>query len=133
VNPYFPEKEMLQFLQVAGRAEFVNTGFQDCMKKAQAGDVIYCDPPYMPLSRTACFTDYHTGGFDWEDQSRLAGLARELANREVQIVISNHDTRRIRQLYSDAGAKLSCFKVRRTISADTANRNKVGELIAVFG
>jgi DNA adenine methylase len=61
--PYFPEREMNEFIRVAGRAEFINTGFQDSMKKARLGDVIYCDPPYVPMSATARFTDYHTGGF----------------------------------------------------------------------
>lgn len=131
-NPYFPEREMRQFAQAADRAEFATGAFHECMSRARAGDVIYCDPPYMPLSRTACFTDYHTGGFDWEDQARLAELAGKLASRGVQVVISNHDTGPVRELYKKAGATLSSFEVRRMISADAANRSKVTELIAVF-
>ena len=132
IKPYFPEKEMKQFLLATDKALFVNTGFEECMGNADQDDVIYCDPPYIPLTETACFTDYHTGGFNWQDQLRLAKISCELAGRGVQIVISNHDTKRIRDLYKEAGATISRFEVRRMISADTANRAKVGELIAVF-
>jgi DNA adenine methylase len=131
-SPYFPDREMKYFLFAADKAEFINTNFQDCMKKAKKGDVVYCDPPYAPLSDTACFTDYHTGGFSWDDQQQLASIASKLARRGVPVVISNHDTRQIRSLYEDAGASIYRFMVQRMISSAAANRSRVGELIAVF-
>ena len=130
--PYFPDKEMKQFLQAANNAEFINLNFEECMKKANDGDVIYCDPPYAPLSETSNFTDFHTAGFSWQDQLQLVNLSSELANRGVQVVISNHDTKIIRKIYIDAGAKITRFKVQRMISSDAINRARVGELIAVF-
>jgi DNA adenine methylase len=132
-TPYFPEKEMHTFLTVADKAEFINSNYWECMKRARKGDIIYCDPPYAPLTATACFTDYHTGGFKWDDQLKLASLAEELACKGVQVVISNHDTRTLRKLYKEAGASITGFKVQRMISADTSNRTRVGELLAVFG
>lgn len=99
---------------------------------ALEGDIVYCDPPYAPLSGTAYFTDYHTGGFKWEDQERLVEIARGLADKGIQVVISNHDTLETRRLYKNAGASIFKFRVRRSISRDINNRNKVGELLAVF-
>ena len=93
---------------------------------------MYCDPPYVPLSDTAHFTDYHTGGFTWDDHVRLADIACELADNRVQVVISNHDTVEIQDLYITRGAQISRFKVRRNISRDGNNRREVGELLAVF-
>jgi len=132
IKPYFPDREMQQFLQAADKATFLNAGFLECMSHARQGDIIYCDPPYAPLTDTACFTDYHTGGFSWDDQLLLVKTSRELADRGVHIVISNHDIKPIRKIYQQAGAQISRFQVRRTISADIRNRAKVGELIAVF-
>jgi DNA adenine methylase len=37
------------------------------MGAAVPGDVVYCDPPYVPLSPTANFTDYAGGGFSAQD------------------------------------------------------------------
>ena len=131
-RPYFPKKEMEHFLAAAGKARFINAGFHNSMRLARAGDTVYCDPPYAPLSDTAYFTDYHSSGFGWEDQLQLAHTARELAERGVQVVISNHDTRPIRALYRDAGAKIRAFEASRTISCDVSSRKKVGELLAIF-
>lgn len=131
-KPYFPKKEMQQFIDIAGNATFINADFLDSMARAEQGDVIYCDPPYVPLSQTAYFTDYHTGGFNWQDQVHLVDMARELADKKIPVVISNHDTKEIRKLYNDAKAKIERFHVQRTISCDTSNRKKAGELLAVF-
>jgi len=103
------------------------------MKKARKGDIIYCDPPYAPLTNTACFTNYHTGGFSWDDQLQLANIASKLANKGIQVVISNHDIKLIRDIYEGAGAQITSFQVQRMISSNANNRSRVGELIAIFG
>ena len=131
-RPYFPEQEMLAFVRRTGRVTLQHNPFDVSMVGAQPGDVVYCDPPYVPLSDTAHFTDFHAGGFTWDDHVRLADIAGELASRRVQVVISNHDTSETRELYSSRGARLSCFKVRRHISSDGSNRKEVSELLAEF-
>lgn len=133
VRPYFPEREMRSFIERARRAKFLNCSFEETMERARRGDIVYCDPPYAPLSRTAHFTDYHTGGFDWDDQERLAAAAAAAASRGARVVISNHDTRAIRRLYQDLGAHITPFKVQRNISCMADRRERVGELLAVFG
>ena len=131
-KPYFPKKEMEHFIDVAGKATFINTSFYDSMQMARPGDTVYCDPPYAPLSSTAYFTDYHSNGFDWDDQLMLAETAQKLAEQGVRVVISNHDTKQIRTLYKESGAKLNRFQASRTISCNVDNRKKVGELLAIF-
>lgn len=132
VRPYFPAVEMRTFRAAARRAEFVHAGFRDSMQMARQGDVVYCDPPYVPLSRTAYFTDYDAQGFGWPDQELLAQTAQRLAGRGVQVVISNHDTEAIRRLYLAADARLQRFRVQRNISCNGARRERVWELLAVF-
>ena len=131
-KPYFPEKEMQAFVRRSQGTTLLQACFDESMAKAQPGDAVYCDPPYVPLSETAHFTDYHAGGFAWGDQVRLADIACELAHNRVQVVISNHDTRQVRELYNGRDAEISRFRVRRTISSDGNNRGEVGELLAVF-
>ncbi|RXJ73450.1 DNA adenine methylase [Veronia nyctiphanis] len=130
-KPYFPEAEMEFFAEKAKRATFVCEGYQQSFSHARRGSVIYCDPPYAPLSTTANFTTYSSGGFTLDDQALLAEHAEKAAmSRDIPVLISNHDTPHTRRLYR--GAKLSVVKVKRTISRNGNGRNKVNELLALF-
>jgi DNA adenine methylase len=93
--------------------------------------VVYCDPPYIPLSATANFTDYSSGGFSMGDQEDLAQCVAEAARRGALVIISNHDTIRVRQLYQGASF-IEQVLVARTISCNGGGRGKAKELIAVF-
>ena len=121
---------MHTFILRSDNVSFLNANFDETMQQARAGDVVYCDPPYAPLTDTAYFTDYHVGGFNWDDQILLVESAQRLAKCNIQVVISNHDTKEIRQLYK--GAKIVKFDVQRNISCKGNSRKKVKELIAIF-
>ncbi len=129
-KPYFPEKELQHFVKKAKYARFVCGDFVSLMNQARKGDVVYCDPPYVPLSGTAFFTNYAGGGFSHEQQVELANRAKHLANRGVKVVISNHDTELTREIYN--GATIESFSVRRNISRDGANRGNAKELLAIY-
>lgn len=130
-KPYFPEQEMYFFAEKAKKATFVCEGYAQTFARARKGSVIYCDPPYAPLSTTANFTSYAGNGFSLDDQAALADHAERTAlERGIPVLISNHDTTLTRRLYH--GADLNVVKVKRTISRNGAGRNKVDELMALF-
>lgn len=129
-KPYFPEKEMLFFYEKAKQAVFKSADFLTTMGEAMVGDVVYCDPPYAPLSKTASFTGYSAGGFDQKQQMLLAEMAGKLASKGIAVIISNHDTELTRSAYEKAS--ISSFPVQRFISADGKNRQKAIEILAVF-
>ena len=130
-RPYFPEIELNWFAQKAQNAVFVCGHYQKTLTKVASGSVVYCDPPYVPLSTTANFTAYHTNSFNNIEQQNLARIAHHLA-REVQVpvLISNHDTLLTREWYCDA--ILFVVKGRRTISRNILGRTKVDELLALY-
>lgn len=130
-RPYFPREEMQAFVGQAKQARFTNDSFLVAMRKARRGDVVYCDPPYVPLTATANFTAYSAGGFSHDDQLALAEQARKLAARGVSVIISNHDTPFTQKAYREA--ECVSFDVRRTISCKGAQRGHAGELLARFG
>lgn len=122
---------MYFFAEKAKKATFVCEGYLETFKRARKGCVIYCDPPYAPLSTTANFTSYAGNGFSLDDQAALADVAEKAAfERDIPVLISNHDTILTRRLY--LGATLNTIKVKRTISRNGAGRNKVDELMALF-
>lgn len=130
-SPSVPRERMFAFYKQAQNAEFTCRDFQEVMEEAGEGDVVYCDPPYVPLSKTSNFTSYAAGGFSAEDQKRLARAARDAAERGAVVLISNHDTPFTREIYQ--GADFCSFLVQRYISADGENREKAKEIMALFG
>lgn len=129
-SPAVPLNELRQFANAAASIDFVVGDFRDVMGRAKHGDVIYCDPPYVPVSATASFTSYSQGGFSEKDHLDLRNLAVIAQHNGVRVVISNHDTPATRKLYSEA--QIVTFDVQRNISCDGANRQKAKELIAVY-
>lgn len=131
-KPYFPEDELYWFAEKSRKATFVCESYGVTLNKAQRGEVVYCDPPYAPLSSTANFTAYHTNSFSLQEQSNLANLATRLwRERQVPVLISNHDTPLTREWYQDA-ARLHTVKARRSISRSSEGRSKVDELLALY-
>lgn len=130
IQPYFPDKEMLFFYQKSQNTVFECADFIETMNKAVPGDVVYCDPPYVPLSVTSNFTSYSADGFNLEQQIQLAKTAEQLAEKGIPVIISNHNTEFTQQIY--AKAKIEIFDVQRYISCKGNDRNKAGELLAIF-
>lgn len=130
-KPYFPEKELYFFAEKAQKATFTCKSYSDVFKDMPDSSVVYCDPPYVPLSKTASFTSYAKGGFGLDDQAQLANLAEQSAFKlNTPVLISNHDTVWTRKIY--AQASLDMIQVKRTISPKGGSRNKVDELMALY-
>lgn len=129
-KPYFPRKEMLLFQQKSQQTQFIHNDFRATFALAQPGDVIYCDPPYVPLSDKTKPLPYTQKKFAETDQIELAELAQETAARGIPVLISNHDTEFTRHHYRKA--KIKSFPVSRFINCQTALRQPVNELIALF-
>lgn len=121
-KPYFPEAELYHFAEKAQNAFFYCESYADSMARADDASVVYCDPPYAPLSATANFTAYHTNSFTLEQQAHLAEIAEGLVDRHIPVLISNHDTMLTREWYQRA--KLHVVKVRRSISSNGGTRKR---------
>ncbi|MBB1441278.1 Dam family site-specific DNA-(adenine-N6)-methyltransferase, partial [Shewanella sp. SG41-4] len=130
-KPYFPEAEIRYFSLKAQKATFKCISYEQAFDMANSGDVIYCDPPYAPLSTTASFTTYAGPGFSLDDQALLARHSRLIAHeRNIPVLISNHDIPLTRELYR--GASCSTISVQRNISPKGGSRNKVDEIMALY-
>ena len=129
-NPKFPIEAINIFATKSKKAEFVSMDFKKVFEIAsKIGNskdvVIYCDPPYVPLSETSSFTSYSPSSFGLSQQEDLAKCIRE---SQHTVVVSNSDTPKTRELYSEL--QLKEILVSRTISANAKSRKKVSEIIA---
>lgn len=101
--------------------------FRDIEGMAHPGDVIYFDPPYDPVSKTANFTAYLPDAFGVLEQGELAGMFRRLAAMGCLVLLSNSDTLFVRTIY--AGFRLIPIQARRAINSQTSSRGPVPELL----
>ncbi len=118
-------------LRAASRAlqevTLLHADYESTLKSAQAGDFIYFDPPYQPVSKTASFTSYTDAPFGEEDQIRLAEAMRVLSARGCYVMQSNSDTPLIRQLYD--GFHIETIQANRAINCKASGRGAVTELV----
>lgn len=105
-----------------------HASFEQTLGRAQAGDAVYLDPPYVPVTVTS-FVDYTAEGFTGEQHCLLRDLAMEAKRNGVHVVISNSDTPVVRKLYSGPEFQLTPVAATRSIAANAARRGVVGELI----
>ena len=109
--------------------------FESVCEWAMPGDFVYFDPPYAPVSATASFTAYTSGGFPSASQCRLQQVVIELARRGCYVLLSNSITPVITALYVDnvvaRAAGLRAYKVsaRRSINSRGSARGLVGEYL----
>jgi DNA adenine methylase len=129
--PSFPHQALLDMATRLQGVQIICGDFKLPMALATAGDVVYCDPPYIDASSTkASFTAYTASSFGQAQQLELVKEARAAVARGATVVISNHDGEVARQLYQDA--EIHSFDVRRSIAANGEARMPARELIAIF-
>lgn len=114
---------------LSGETTLLEGDFIAAVANAGSGDVVYFDPPYVPLSPTANFGSYTKDGFSHNDQVRLSVCVRELAAKGVKVLVSNSDTPTVRELYD--GFEIVDIRMRRNISSKGDGRGPVGEVIVV--
>lgn len=103
------------------RAEIHCVDFREVLSRPVAGDFVYLDPPYLPLSDTSKFHGYTERRFRLPDLEELAALCADLTDRGVRWIMSNRDTDAVRKLFSDA--HVVALTTRRSVAAQ--NRRDV--------
>lgn len=110
-----------------GGARLMACEYDATTSEAQAGDFIYFDPPYDPISETSNFTAYTKDGFGKAAQKRLAEHARDLSMRGIHVMLSNNDTPYVRELYKDF--VIDGVQRAGTVSSKGSKRGKVDEVV----
>lgn len=124
-KPYLPVDEIRAFAEKAVCATFICASYDETLAMLQAGDVVYCDPPY-----DGTFSGYHTAGFSDDDQYDLASILVRRSSEGHPIIVSNSDTRLIRSFYRKF--TLHRISTKRSIGVATGEGKKADELIAVL-
>ena len=94
----------------------------------EAGDFCYFDPPYHPTSETS-FTKYSKFDFTEKDQTELRDFCTELHKKGVHIMISNSNTKFIRDLYKAPHFNIDIVNAPRLVNSKASGRNAVEEVL----
>lgn len=105
----------------------MNGDFSEVCEKATSGDFVYFDPPYDVIENKNSFTAYAKDNFGKDEQKRLAMLFKELSDKGVYVMLSNHNTAFINELYKDYNIHI--VNAKRMINSKADGRGDVEEVI----
>jgi len=127
---YYPEKEIFLFSKLSQSITFSNKNFLNL--KLKQGDIVYCDPPYIPINETSSFTNYTGKDFSLEEHKQLANWC-EVNNKELKIpfLISNNDTKLTREIYKKADDIIE-VEVSRSMGSKKGTKEKKKEVLIIY-
>jgi DNA adenine methylase len=137
-NPRIANPELVRQVSFSlGRAQvsIALLGFEAAARRARAGDFLYFDPPYAPLTPTSSFTGYTGRPFTLDDQARLRDVAVSLALEDCHVMVSNSSAPAVAALYEEATQMsrgrlvLHRLAARRAINSRPGARGPVTELL----
>lgn len=93
------------------------------------GALIYCDPPYVPVSKTANFTSYTADGFPYVAQLHLVVQAAYWRGCGAHVILSQAAEESLIEQYRRVGFRADLVRVNRSINSKGDKRAPVGEYI----
>ena len=129
-SPVICNKEVLRLCSAQLKeTELGVKSFEAILDHVRAGDFVYFDPPYAPLTKTANFTSYSKEGFGLESQGLLRDVCLELTKREVKFLLSNSYSDATLELYGNSGFFWDIVDAPRAINSKGSLRGNVEEIL----
>ncbi len=121
------EEDLREISKLLKKVKIKVMPFEKIITIANAGDFIYFDPPYYPLKGKPSFTTYAKNKFLEEEQEMLAEIFKKLDKKGCKVMLSNSDTKFIKDLYKDYN--ITKVKSTRMINCNAKNRGKINEVV----
>lgn len=126
-NPTVFQKDNLLLCNKALRS--VDIEYRDYTTiSPQKDDFVYFDPPYHPTDE-GNFTKYSKLDFTEKDQSNLVELCADLHKSGVKVMVSNSNTKYIRELYKSSVFKTQIVNAPRMVNCKPNGRSAVEEVL----
>jgi len=126
-NPsIYSEIELREISQLLKNVHIEVKQFSDIKHEVKEADFIYFDPPYYPIKKTS-FTKYARGDFLEKEQIKLKELFEELVKRGAKVMLSNSDSKFIKNLYKDYN--VAFVQANRMINCDATKRGAIREVV----
>lgn len=128
-NPILYNEEAIQAASnvLRGATLYAEDYYLFLKQHVQAGDFIYIDPPYVPISQYSDFKRYTKEQFREDDQYKLASLYNELVERGAYPILSNSYSELTLKLYEEH--TIHVVSMQRNINHDGTGRSAVPEIL----
>ena len=123
-----PEEDLREISKLLKNVKIINGDFEKCLKFAKRGSFVYFDPPYYPLKKSS-FTTYAKNKFLGDEQEQLKKVFSKLDKKGCKIMLSNSDTKFIKNLYHEYPIKR--VRATRMINCNGKDRGKIKEVVII--
>ena len=131
-NPNIVNKENLTAVSKILKSKKIKIScrdFEAVLDDAKKDDLVYFDPPYQPVSNTANFTSYTHRDFTEDDLERLAGLGDQLNSKGCHVLLSNSNSKTVKDIFSKKYWKISLIDANRAINSNSKKRTGHKEIL----
>jgi len=127
----FESDNIIAIQKLLQNAEIMCASYEIPLQRAKKGDFVYLDPPYSPEPEVPSFTSYTKESFSTADQRRLAQKFKELDRRGCFLMLSNSNTKLVRELYADYQGNIFELTADRMINCIGSERRGYSELVVL--
>ena len=129
----FPDNDIiLEWNKILSNVSLNTCDFRTILKNCKKNDFVYLDPPYTFPKEKESFTSYTPLNFSFQDQVDLAFQVKELDKKGVFVMISNHETDDLMNVYKNLNLKtmnIHSFIARRSINSNASKRTGQKEIV----
>jgi len=128
---------LLAVSEALENAEIECKDFRHSLGKADKNSLVYFDPPYRPISKTASFTGYIKDGFNDQDQHDLKEACDKLSKKGAKVILSNSDPKNIDvddNFFDDLfkrNYKIKRLQATRMINCNAEKRGMIKEILVM--
>jgi len=115
---------------ILSRATIINGDYKTVLREtASQGDLVYLDPPYLPVSKYSDFKRYSKEQFYEDDHRELAEEVIRLHELGCHVLLTNSNHPLVHELYGKYN--LQVFNTKRYINCDAKKRSGEDVLVKI--
>lgn len=98
----FNEKNLISVKNSLASTVIKNISFEKSLnfRNIQKEHLVFLDPPYLPISKTANFSDYSSEGFKTNDHILLAEKIDQINNKGAYFILTNSNSPLTQEIYN---------------------------------
>lgn len=127
----FDKTNLIEVRNLLRDTEIMLASYETPLQRAEPNDFVYLDPPYSVDPDALGFTSYTKESFSASDQRRLSQKFKELDRRGCFLMLSNSNTKLVRELYADYEATTVEIESGRMINCIGSERKGYRELVVM--